>query len=322
MTHAHANPYQTDFAFYIEQAQVLLEVAPLVFHSGLFAMKGGTAINLFLQDMPRLSMDIDCVYTPVDQPRDAAFDAIHHTLSEIVREAHRLGFEAFLEDEQAAQKIFVKKDGGPALKIEVNPIARGTVLPTVVRTLTPAAEAIFGQNLAVPLLDPDEIYAGKFAATLTRTHPRDLYDTWKFFETWDGHFTTQQVDTTLVTILCGNRPLQETLFRDVFHEDEKTFQNVTLSTLREPCDFETLRPVGKRLQAELCKALTPAQKRFLVDFHAGHPNWTDLSVPDAQRLPAIRWKAMNLAKLKALNPAKFEAQIEAIQSALAKSNWE
>lgn len=41
MTHAHTNPYQTDFAFYIEQAQVLLEVAPPRFSVGSFCHEGG-----------------------------------------------------------------------------------------------------------------------------------------------------------------------------------------------------------------------------------------------------------------------------------------
>jgi len=48
---------------YIDTVRLLIEVAPVVFSSPRFAMKGGTALNLFVQDMPRLSVDIDVVFT-------------------------------------------------------------------------------------------------------------------------------------------------------------------------------------------------------------------------------------------------------------------
>lgn len=47
---------------YFKQAQLLIQVLPLVFEKGVFALKGGTAINLFIRNMPRLSVDIDLVY--------------------------------------------------------------------------------------------------------------------------------------------------------------------------------------------------------------------------------------------------------------------
>jgi hypothetical protein len=46
---------------YIDAARLLIQVAPAVFESGVFALKGGTAINLFIRDMPRLSVDLDLV---------------------------------------------------------------------------------------------------------------------------------------------------------------------------------------------------------------------------------------------------------------------
>lgn len=51
---------------YIDTVRLLLRVVPDIFRNEIFAMKGGTAINLFVQDMPRLSVDIDVVYVPRD----------------------------------------------------------------------------------------------------------------------------------------------------------------------------------------------------------------------------------------------------------------
>jgi hypothetical protein len=49
---------------YANTVRLLLNIAPDVFAGNRFAMKGGTAINMFVRDMPRLSVDIDVVYTP------------------------------------------------------------------------------------------------------------------------------------------------------------------------------------------------------------------------------------------------------------------
>ena len=46
---------------YADTLRLLLSVAPIVFEEPAFAMKGGTALNPFLHDLPRLSVDIDVV---------------------------------------------------------------------------------------------------------------------------------------------------------------------------------------------------------------------------------------------------------------------
>ena len=56
---------------YFKQAQLMLRVIPHVAAETCFALKGGTAINLFLRDMPRLSVDIDLTYLPLE-PRPLA----------------------------------------------------------------------------------------------------------------------------------------------------------------------------------------------------------------------------------------------------------
>jgi len=58
---------------YIDTVRLLLDVAPAVFQSPRFAMKGGTALNLFVQEMPRLSVDIDVVFTDHTLDREALF---------------------------------------------------------------------------------------------------------------------------------------------------------------------------------------------------------------------------------------------------------
>lgn len=52
---------------YFRQAELLLRVLPLVDREAVFALKGGTAINFFVRDLPRISVDIDLVYLPVGE---------------------------------------------------------------------------------------------------------------------------------------------------------------------------------------------------------------------------------------------------------------
>lgn len=61
---------------YIDTVRLLIDIAPTIFKSPRFAMKGGTALNLFVQDMPRLSVDIDVVSTDYAMARDEALAAI------------------------------------------------------------------------------------------------------------------------------------------------------------------------------------------------------------------------------------------------------
>ena len=61
---------------YLDTARLLVQVAPLVFMDDTFALKGGTAINLFVRDMPRLSVDLDLVFTDHTLARDEAL-ALH-----------------------------------------------------------------------------------------------------------------------------------------------------------------------------------------------------------------------------------------------------
>src|SRR5574337_1254150 len=120
---------------YADTVRLLLAVAPGVFANDIFAMKGGTAINLFLQDMPRLSVDIDVVYLPWQTPRDEALRAINQELAAI---AERL-------------KLIVENDTSQ-VKVEVNVVFRGTVLPAERRPLSARTSDLFGVEFDVPML--------------------------------------------------------------------------------------------------------------------------------------------------------------------------
>ena len=61
---------------YLDTARLMTQAAPMVFADNLFALKGGTAINLFIRDMPRLSVDLDLVFPDHTVPREQALNSI------------------------------------------------------------------------------------------------------------------------------------------------------------------------------------------------------------------------------------------------------
>ena len=154
---------------YVRTVQLLLAVAPAVFDTAAFAMKGGTALNLFVQDMPRLSVDIDVVFVPHGLPRQEALNAISAELAAAQARVEALGVSAVLRRSKdgTEAKLFVS-DGVAEVKVEVNSVFRGTVLPPERRALTPAAQQMFSANVEVPILAVPELYAGKLVAGLDR----------------------------------------------------------------------------------------------------------------------------------------------------------
>ena len=96
---------------YIEIVRLLLESAPAIFETPHFAMKGGTAINLFIEDMPRLSVDIDVVYTDHQATRDEALKSISKGLEAVRKRLAKAGLEADVSATKDGDeiKLFIRR---------------------------------------------------------------------------------------------------------------------------------------------------------------------------------------------------------------------
>lgn len=138
---------------YLDTARMLVQVAPLVFRDNPFALKGGTAINLFVRDMPRLSVDLDLVFTDHRPERDAALTRINDAL---VAAADRLKAHRFTVRKQATTdagdtKLHVRR-GSIEVKVEVNFVLRGTVHPVRMASLTARAREALQADLEIPVV--------------------------------------------------------------------------------------------------------------------------------------------------------------------------
>jgi len=115
---------------YLETARAMVRVAPLVFTDERLALKGGTAINFFLRDMPRLSVDLDLTFTDYSAPRSVALAAINDAIREAQARLNARGFQTRVPTPQdGIEAKLLVTSGAIQVKVEINYVIRGTVDP-------------------------------------------------------------------------------------------------------------------------------------------------------------------------------------------------
>jgi predicted nucleotidyltransferase component of viral defense system len=285
-----------------------------VFESGFFALKGGTAINLFLREMPRLSVDLDLVFTDHRPPRAEALA----TISEAIRAARDrltrrgLKVQTVSAADVGEMKLLVQRDD-LSVKVEVNTVIRGTVHAVRTRTLSPAASDALMADLELPVLSLEEVYGGKLVAAMDRQHPRDLFDV---MELLAHEGITPGIRRAFVVYLAShNRTLHEVLFptpKDIRLAYEGSFAGLTA----QPVTLQRLVDIRERLFRDLPDALDADEREFLRTLARAEPDWSLLGIPHLAELPAIRWRLQNLQRLARDNPARLRSLNDALDQRL------
>ncbi len=302
---------------YLDTARLMIQVAPLVFADNVFALKGGTAINLFVRDMPRLSVDLDLVFVDHRLGRDEALSRINDAIRKAVDQLKKRGFQthAATVADAGETKLFVRRDQ-LEVKVEVNFVLRGTVHPIRPASLTPRAKETLLADLELPVVSLPDLYGGKLVAALDRQHPRDLFDVMELF--LHGGITPEIRRSFVVYLASHNRPVHEVLFpnlRDISGEYESTFKGMTT----EPVELKALVSARERMIAELHAGLDAAERAFLLSLARNAPNWDLLGIEHLEQLPGIRWKLENLGRLAKANPKKLKAQAQELERLLGKT---
>jgi predicted nucleotidyltransferase component of viral defense system len=299
---------------YFDTARMLTQVAPLVFVDDTFALKGGTAINLFVRDMPRLSVDLDLVFPDHALPRNEALARINEAIRKAAERLKKRGFQTHAPVAEAGETKLLVRRGRLEVKIEVNFVMRGTVQPVRRASLTPAARDAVMADLDVPVVSLEDLYGGKLVAALDRQHPRDLFDVMQLFM-HEG--ITPGIRRAFVVYLAShNRPVHEVLFpplRDIQHDYTHNFTGMTA----EPVPLDALLAARERMVRELQQGLDDRERRFLLSLAAGTPEWSLPGIAHLEHLPGIRWKLHNLAQLQKTNTKKFAEQAEILATRLA-----
>ena len=299
---------------YLETARLLIQVAPLVFVDDQFGLKGGTAINLFLRDMPRLSVDLDLVFTDHAVGRKEAIARINAAVRDAADRLRARRFEVYVPEAggDGETKLMVRS-GAAEVKVEINTVMRGKVHRVRRANLTPLARDTLLADIEIPVLASEDVYGGKIVAALDRQHPRDLFDVMELFK-HEG--ITPGIRRAFVVYLAShNRPVHEVLFpelRDIQMDYERNFIGMT----SQPTELAELLETRDRMINELHAGLDADERRFLLSLVRAQPEWELLGIPHVSELPAVRWKLQNLARLQRERAEQFELQYTALAGRL------
>ncbi|MBI2071034.1 MAG: nucleotidyl transferase AbiEii/AbiGii toxin family protein [Elusimicrobia bacterium] len=292
----------------------MLRMIPHVSSESRFALKGGTAINFFLRDMPRLSVDIDLTYLPLEGREDSLKNigqALKRIAVSIKKAMPGIKIQESVIKPLGQVAKLVVNDGKNQIKIEPNQIIRGTLFPCENHELSKKAEELFEISVSTTTLSEADIYGGKICAALDRQHPRDLFDI-KILMDHEG--ITPEIQKAFVVYLSSHdRPMHEVI--DPTRKDVRSiFENEFLEMTDERVTYEELVEIRENLVAHLKARLTDAERRFLISLKEGNPEWNFLGLEGIERLPAIQWKLQNIKKMDAAKHresiAKLKAKLE------------
>jgi predicted nucleotidyltransferase component of viral defense system len=293
------------------QVALLIEVLPFVATEAVFALKGGTAINLFVRDKPRLSVDIDLTYLPV-APRPESLSAIDAAMKRIAK-ATKDGLrdakvnEVVNRAEGIVTKLTVQR-GDAQIKVEVTPVLRGCVFEPGLMAVSPKVEEEFG-FAETQVVSFSDLYAGKIVAALDRQHPRDLFDVRDLLA--NEGISDDLRRAFIVYLISHDRPISEVVVprrKDIRKEFEQGFDGMTA----EPVSLEDLLKAREDLIAEMAGKMPKEHREFLIGFKTGKPDWALLGVDGAAELPAVKWKQVNLDKLSVAARQKLVEQLTTV----------
>lgn len=293
---------------YKRQVSLLLNVLPEVAKEKCFALHGGTAINLFIQNMPRLSVDIDLTYLPIED-RSSSLSNISSALQNIKTSIQSIIPDAKIVHQEAITKLQINHKG-TQIKIEVNQTNRGALEQPMKLMLCDKAQEDFDAFCAIQVVETGQLYGGKICAALDRQHPRDLFDVKYFLR--DNDFTKEVKAGFILCLLSSNRPINELLFPH-FLDQQQAMTNQFNGMSFDAFNYRDFESTRETLLSKLHASLTIEDKLFLVSIKSLTPNW---AIYDFERFPAIKWKLSNLQKLKEQNPSKHEEQLNLLRSKL------
>jgi len=289
-------------SIYIQKVELLLRIIPVISQERCFALHGGTAINLFVKDLPRYSVDIDLTYIPLED-RETSIININRRLKVIsdkimkvlkgVRVTHRPDICKLLCEYQGKQ-----------IKIEVNQTKRGIVCGETVRmSLCEKARQIFRLYCEANVVPLSLLYGGKIAAALSRQHPRDLFDV-KYMDV-----SLEKIKSGFIFCLLGSdRPIYESFAPNLIDQRD-TLENQFTGMTDIVFTYDEYEAIRSKIIKDVNDILTNSDKHFLIDFESGEPNWENSEYSSFRDYPSILWKQLNIQKLKITNPEKFNREV-------------
>ena len=284
---------------YRKQVALLIRIMPSVYRIKEFAVHGGTAINLFIKNMPRYSVDIDLTYIPIAD-RESSLRDINQKLVEVKGHIERSIPGIVVKHKPDVWKLQCTL-GEATVKIEVNGTKRGALGSCMELSLCDAARKEFNMGCKARIVSFSQLYGGKIAAALSRQHPRDLFDC-KYM---DISSFEDVKDGFILCLLGSDKPIIESLNPNAIDQSE-AMKNQFEGMSNTPFSYDEYIATRRSLLELVNGNLNTIDKEFLISFESGSPDWSKCSAGDLSHYPSVRWKLLNIQKLKKNNPKKLD----------------
>lgn len=291
---------------YLRQVAMLLQCLPAISRQEKFALMGGTAINYFVLNMPRLSVDIDLKYLPIED-RKTSLLSIETGLEEIIKNIQHYHPEYKVKPVKSRETNTLYKVNiyheNIMVKIEVNTVKRGVLFPIRHSKVNLKVSDVFEiYPPSVPVLTEAELYAGKICAALSRQHPRDLFDIHLLLN--NGKITPEIQQAFVCYLASDSRPIHELLapnlidIRELFNREFKQMTETSIT-------IETLIDAREQLIRILQQSLTKNERQFLLSIKKGEPNYELMPFPQLINMPGLQWKLINIKQMDKAKRAKM-----------------
>jgi len=279
-------------------------------------LKGGTALNLFLFDVPRLSVDIDLNYIgSVDREgMEAERPSLEARLQSIFAAD---GFKVRrMPEEHAGGKWQLRYQGahgqGGNLGVDLNFLHRVPLEP--VRLLDSKVLGSY-QVQNVPVLDLHDLAAGKLIALLDRSAARDVFDAAGLFQ--DPRLEQEKLRLPFVVMGAMSRTMDlRTIASDAARSTPTEFDRMVRPLLRQkdqPCDLEAMQTAARAGLARLlplrphetaCVEAIWDRGEIHPEFLTPDPALQALQALQARiaTMPLLRWKAQHVRSHRGLGP--------------------
>lgn len=296
---------------YYKQVELLLRILPVIAQEKDIALHGGSAINLFYFDIPRLSVDIDLTFLPFSM-RDKDLAQIAALLNRLrnllLKTIPGINIKEPKTNE-TEYKLFCSLNN-TEIKIEVNTINRGIYQKPDLLPLNNAAQEQFNVFCEMQIVSLGQLFGGKIVAAFDRQHPRDLFDVKKMLETFG--YSPEIMEGFIFCLLSSKRPIHEIL-NPSFLNHETTLNSQFSGMTKEKFTYKMYENTRVQLIETVKNNISSEVAKLLISFSEGKPEW---GIFNFEVFPGIKWKLLNIQKLKEQNPEKHNKQILELKKVL------
>ncbi len=282
---------------FLAESRLVMDVLPFIAQEKIFALKGDTAINFFIRDLPRLSADIDLAYCPIES-KNATLENANAAFERIVANLKSsLGVDVIVHKDEEGEFISKIEVQSEQTRIKIIPdfVFRGTIYPVKEMKTPVRVSQVLERSASIQVLSFEELYAAKLLAILENQAPWDLFDM-KLL--WGQEGLSDEMIKALVVYLAAHARAPQELLNPVLQPFPADFSSSLSGLTSVVTDNEQLIKLRDLICKNIVTMLVDEEKHFLLSFFELEPKWELMELPiDIKELPGIKNKMLHLRKM-------------------------